>query len=210
MYSLENNISDKSLDSIKSNLWVEDPNCLKWLDAKEPLSVIYVNFGSVSVMTPQQLVEFCWGLAKRNYSFLWIIRPDLTSNRGLLASLCPQEQVLNHPSIGGVLTQSGWNSTIESISSGVPMICWPFFVDQQPNCWWSCNKWMIAMEIENDVKSDKVSKLVIELMSGEKGNGMRKNAIDFKNKAKGACTFPSGSSMVNLDKLIHLLQTSPK
>ncbi|KAJ0790592.1 putative 7-deoxyloganetin glucosyltransferase [Helianthus annuus] len=113
---LENNISDKSLDSIKSNLWVEDPNCLKWLDAKEPLSVIYVNFGSVAVMTPQQLVEFCWGLAKRNYSFLWIIRPDLvigdsavlppeflaeTSNRGLLASWCPQEQGLNHPSIGG-------------------------------------------------------------------------------------------------------------
>ncbi|KAJ0790591.1 putative 7-deoxyloganetin glucosyltransferase [Helianthus annuus] len=85
------------------------------------------------------------------------------------------------------------------------MICWPFFADQQPNCWWSCNKWMIAMEIKNDVKSDEVSKLVIELMSGEKGNEMRKNAIDFKNKAKEACTFPSGSSMVNLDKLIHLL-----
>ncbi|KAJ0571721.1 putative 7-deoxyloganetin glucosyltransferase [Helianthus annuus] len=222
---LENNISDKSLDYIKSNLWVEDPNCLKWLDAKEPLSVIYVNFGSVVVMTPQQLVEFCWGLAKSNYSFLWIIRPDLvigdsavlppeflaeTSNRGLLASWCPQEQVLNHPSIGGFLTHSGWNSTIESISSGVPMICWPFFADQQPNCWWSCNKWMIAMEIDNDVKSDEVSKLVIELMSGERGNEMRKNAIAWKNKAKEACTFPSGSSVVNLDKLIHLLQSSPK
>ncbi|KAJ0571714.1 putative 7-deoxyloganetin glucosyltransferase [Helianthus annuus] len=117
---LENNISDKSLDSIKSNLWVEDPNCLKWLNAKEPLSVIYVNFGSVVVMTPQQLF-----LAK-------------TSSRGLLASWCPQEQVLNHPSIGGFLMHSGWNSTIESITSGVPMICWPFFADQQPNCWWSC------------------------------------------------------------------------
>ncbi|KAF5807630.1 putative 7-deoxyloganetin glucosyltransferase [Helianthus annuus] len=222
---LENNISDKSLDSIKSNMWVEDPSCLKWLDAKEPLSVIYVNFGSVAVMTPQQLVEFCWGLAKSNNSFLWIIRPDLvigdsavlppeflaeTSNRGLLASWCPQEQVLNHPSIGGFLTHSGWNSTIESISSGVPMICWPFFADQQPNCWWSCNKWMIAMEIDNNVKSDEVSKLVIELMSGERGNEMRKNAIAWKNKAKEACTFPSGSSVINLDKLIHLLQTSPK
>ncbi|XP_076925131.1 7-deoxyloganetin glucosyltransferase-like [Bidens hawaiensis] len=225
LHLLQSKIADKSLDSIKSNLWVEEPECLKWLDDKEPLSVIYVNFGSITVMTPQQLVEFCWGLAKSNYSFLWIIRPDLvigdsavlspefleqTSNRGMLASWCPQEQVLSHPSIGGFLTHSGWNSTIESISYGVPMICWPFFADQQPNCWWSCNKWKIAMEIDSDVKSDEVSKLVIELMNGEKGKEMRKNAIDLKNKAEEACTFPSGSSVVNLEKVIQLLQTSPK
>ncbi|KAI3820371.1 hypothetical protein L1987_07917 [Smallanthus sonchifolius] len=225
LHLLENNILDKSLDSIKSNLWKEEPKCLKWLDAKEQLSVIYVNFGSITVMTHEQLVEFCWGLAKSNHSFLWIIRPDLvigdsavlpqeflaeTSSRGLLASWCPQEQVLSHPSIGGFLTHSGWNSTIESISCGVPMICWPFFADQQPNCWWSCNKWRIAMEIDNNVKSDEVSKLVIELMSGERGNEMRKNAIDWKNKAQEACTFPSGSSVVNLEKLINLLRTSPK
>ncbi|GKB48086.1 7-deoxyloganetin glucosyltransferase-like protein [Tanacetum coccineum] len=225
LHLLENYVVDKSLVSIKSNLWVEDPKCLKWLDDKEPLSVIYVNFGSITVMTHQQLIEFCWGLAKSNLSFLWIIRPDLvigesailppeflteTSDRGLLASWCPQEQVLSHPSIGGFLTHSGWNSTIESISSGVPMICWPFFADQQPNCWWSCNKWKIAMEIDNDVKSDEVSKLVIELMNGEKGKEMRKNAIDWKNKAHDACSSPSGSSMANLEKLIHLLKTSTK
>ncbi|XP_076936545.1 7-deoxyloganetin glucosyltransferase-like [Bidens hawaiensis] len=225
LHLLQGKIADKSLDSIKSNLWVEEPKCLKWLDNKEPLSVIYVNFGSITVMTPQQLVEFCWGLAKSNYSFLWIIRPDLvigdsailppefleqTSNRGMLASWCPQEQVLSHPSKGGFLTHSGWNSTIESISYGVPMICWPFFTDQQPNCWWSCNEWKIAMEINNDVKSDEVSKLVIELMNEEKGKEMRKNAIDFKNKAEEACAYPSGSSVVNLEKVINLLQISSK
>ncbi|KAK9080763.1 hypothetical protein SSX86_000521 [Deinandra increscens subsp. villosa] len=225
LHLLENTIVDKSLESIKSNLWKEDPQCLKWLDGKEPNSVIYVNFGSITVMTHEQLVEFCWGLAKSNHSFLWIIRPDLvigdsavlpheflaeTSDRGMLAGWCSQEQVLSHPSIGGFLTHSGWNSTIESISSGVPMICWPFFADQQPNCWWSCNKWRIAMEIDNNVTSDEVSKLLIELMTGEKGKKMRKNAIDWKNKADEACKFPSGSSIVNLEKLIHLLQTSLK
>ncbi|KAK1406849.1 hypothetical protein QVD17_38457 [Tagetes erecta] len=226
LHLLENNIVvDKSLDSIKSNLWKEDPKCLKWLDTKKPSSVIYVNFGSITVMTHQQLVEFCWGLAKSNQSFLWIIRPDLvvgdsavvpqefvdeTSGRGLLAGWCSQEQVLNHPSIGGFLTHSGWNSTIESISSGVPMICWPFFADQQTNCWLSCNKWQIGMEIDNNVKSDDVSKLVVELMIGEKGNEMRKNAIDLKKKANEACKISNGSSMVNLEKMINLLQTSPK
>ena len=220
---LENKIVDKTLASLKSNLWKEDSECLSWLDTKAPSSVIYINFGSITVMTPQQLVEFGWGIAKSNYSFLWIIRPDLvigessvlpaelikeTNDRGLLASWCPQEQVLKHPSIGGFLTHSGWNSTIESISSGVPMISWPFFGDQQPNCWVCCNKWGVAMEIDNDVKSDEVQKLVVELMNGEKGNEMRKNVADLKKKAEEACTSPLGSSMVNLEKIIHLMNAS--
>nr|XP_043607178.1 7-deoxyloganetin glucosyltransferase-like [Erigeron canadensis] len=222
---VENYIVDKSLDSIKLNLWKEEPECLNWLNAKESLSVIYVNFGSITVMTPQQLIEFSWGLAKSNHSFLWIVRSDLvisdsavlppeflieTKGRGFLASWCPQEEVLSHPSIGGFLTHSGWNSTIESISNGVPMICWPFFADQQPNCWWSCNKWGIAMEIDNKVKRDEVLKLVIELMDGEKGKDLRMHAISWKNKAQQSCVFPLGSSMVNLEKFIHFLKTSPK
>ncbi|KAJ9565123.1 hypothetical protein OSB04_001089 [Centaurea solstitialis] len=222
---LENEFGDKSLASIKSSLWKEESECLKWLDSKPPLSVIYVNFGSITVMTRQQLIEFCWGLAKSHCSFLWIIRPDLvidgsaalppeflaeTRDRGMLASWCLQEEVLSHPSTGGFLTHCGWNSAIESISNGVPMICWPFFADQQPNCWCSCNKWSIAIEIDNDVMSDEVAKLVIELMNGEKGKKMRKNVIDLKNKAKKSCASPSGSSMVNLEKVIHLLKTPLK
>ena len=99
-------------------------------------------------MTNEQLVEFAWGLANSKQDFLWIIRPDLvkgvsavlpeefleeTRERGKLASWCPQEKVLGHSAVGGFLTHCGWNSTIESISSGVPMICWPFFADQQTN-----------------------------------------------------------------------------
>ncbi|KAK1406853.1 hypothetical protein QVD17_38461 [Tagetes erecta] len=223
LHLLENKIVDKSLALFKCNLWKEDIECVKWLDLREPSSVIYVNFGSITVMTSQQLVEFGWGLAKSSYSFLWIIRPDLVigesavlppelldeiRGRGLLANWCPQEQVLNHSSIGGFLTHSGWNSTLESISCGVPMICWPFFGDQQPNCWMCCNKWGVSMEIDNNVTSDEVRKLVIELMKGEKGNLMRKKVVEWKNKAKEACTFPYGSSVANMKKIVHLMQTS--
>ncbi|KAK9080756.1 hypothetical protein SSX86_000514 [Deinandra increscens subsp. villosa] len=225
LHLLEDKIVDKTVASIKSNLWKEDSECVKWLDSKEPSSVVYVNFGSITVMTSQQLVEFGWGLAKSGYSFLWVIRPDLVtgesvvlppellneiSDRGLLVGWCRQEQVLNHTSIGGFLTHCGWNSTIESISSGVPMICWPFFGDQQPNCWMCCNKWGISMEIDNNVKSDEVQKLVVELMEGEKGSLMRKKVVELKNKAEEACVFPYGSSMTNLEKIVHLMKTSSK
>ncbi|KAJ9564997.1 hypothetical protein OSB04_000963 [Centaurea solstitialis] len=190
---LEKEIVHKSLASIKSNLWKEEIECLKWLDSKEPLSVIYVNFdlviGDSAILPPEFLAE--------------------TNNRGLLASWCPQEQVLNHQSIGGFLTHSGWNSTIESISSGVPMICWPFYSDQQPNCWMSCNKWGVAMDIDVNVKSDEVAETVIELMNGERGKETRKNAIKWKIKAEEACALPYGSSMVNMEKLIRMLQASP-
>ncbi|KAJ6372040.1 hypothetical protein OIU77_002378 [Salix suchowensis] len=65
------------LPSIGSSLWKEENECLQWLDSKDPNSVIYVNFGSITVMNTEQLVEFSWGLASSKKPFLWIIRPDL-------------------------------------------------------------------------------------------------------------------------------------
>ncbi|XP_022738554.1 7-deoxyloganetin glucosyltransferase-like [Durio zibethinus] len=215
---LHREVHDNDLKQLGSNLWKEEPQCLPWLDSKEPNSVVYVNFGSITVMTPDQLNEFAWGLANSNQTFLWVIRPDLvggdsailppefvteTKERGLLASWCPQEQVLSHPSVGGFLTHNGWNSTIESISSGVPMICWPFFAEQQTNCRFSCTKWGIGVEINSDVKRDEVEGLVRELMEGEKGKAMKQKALEWKRMAEEATTTPNGSSCKNLDQLIN-------
>ncbi|KAK2972529.1 hypothetical protein RJ640_006595 [Escallonia rubra] len=203
---------DSHLKSIGSNLWKEDSECLQWLDTKEPNSVVYVNFGSITVMTPDQLVEFSWGLANSNQTFLWIIRPDLvtgdsavlppefrsaTKERGLIASWCPQEQVLRHPSIGGFFTHNGWNSTLESICRGVPMICWPFFAEQQTNCWYCCTQWGIGLEIDNDAKRDEVESLVTKLMVGENGKEMKKKAMDWKRSAEEAPSFVNLENMIN-------------
>ncbi|KAL3651625.1 hypothetical protein CASFOL_004627 [Castilleja foliolosa] len=211
-----NHIRDNRLDSITSSLWKEDSNCIEWLDEKEPKSVVYVNFGSITVVTAQQLTEFAWGLANSKKTFLWIIRPDIvagdsamlpteflaeTRDRGMMVEWCPQEQVLSHPSVGGFLTHSGWNSTLESVVGGVPVICWPFFAEQQTNCRFSCVEWEIGMEIDNDVKRDEVESLVREMMDGEKGKKMKEKALEWKRKAKEAAKI-GGSSYLNLDKLI--------
>ncbi|KAL9249730.1 7-deoxyloganetin glucosyltransferase-like protein [Drosera capensis] len=211
--------------TLGSNLWKEDPTCLEWLDSRGQGSVVYVNFGSITVMTTDQLVEFAWGLANSQHYFLWIIRPDLvtsdysttlptdflelTKERGLLAPWCDQESVLRHPAVGGFLSHAGWNSMLESMSCGIPMICWPFFADQQTNTWFSCEKWGIAMEIDSEVTRHKVEKQVRELMEGEKGKDMRKKAKEWKRLAHEAIAPPAGSSYSNFENLIQSLLLVP-
>lgn len=218
LHLLLNQVSDDNLKMVGSNLWKEDPGCLKWLDTKESNSVVYVNFGSITVMTPKQLTEFAWGLANSNQAFLWIIRPDLVTgdsavlpndflfrikDRGLLANWCHQEQVLSHPAIGGFLTHSGWNSTLESISNGIPIVCWPFFAEQPTNCRYSCTEWGIGMEIDSNVKRDVVENLVRELMDGEKGKEMKQQALKWKKKAEEAASASTGSSYLNFEEMVN-------
>ncbi|KAJ4781462.1 Glycosyltransferase [Rhynchospora pubera] len=203
--------------SLSLNLWKEQPDCLEWLEGKKLLSVVYVNFGSLTTVTNEQLTEFAWGLANSEYAFMWIIRPDLvrgdsaklpaefleaTKDRGLIASWCKQETVLRHPAIGVFLTHSGWNSTLESVCGAVPMLSWPFFADQQTNCRYVCTEWGMGMEIDNDVKRKEVESLIREMMDGEKGKDVKRTVVEWKEKAIQA-TQPGGSSFVNLKRLIN-------
>jgi hypothetical protein len=160
---------------------------------------IYVKFDSIIVMTKPQLIEFGWGLADSKHSFLWIIRLDLvvgessilppefmveTEERGLIAGWCSQDEVLNHPSIGGFLTHCRWNSITESLCAGVPMLCWPFFGDQQMNCKYTCKEWDIGMEINNGANREEMGKLVRELMEGgDMGKQMKKKVMPHDNSS---------------------------
>ncbi|XP_020582382.1 7-deoxyloganetin glucosyltransferase-like [Phalaenopsis equestris] len=211
-------ISSKSpLADITASLWNEDNRCLLWLDSKPPESVVYVNFGSITVMTNEQLIEFAWGLANSRYNFLWVIRPDLVKGesavlppefmeeikeRGLMTSWCVQEELLTHPAVGVFLTHSGWNSTLESLCGGVPMICWPFFAEQQTNCKYACTDWGVGMEIDNNVKRNEVKELIREMMAGGKGKKMREKAVEWKESAANAIG-PNGRSAINLYKVVN-------
>ncbi|KAL4561591.1 hypothetical protein LXL04_033761 [Taraxacum kok-saghyz] len=205
----------KKSDTKSYSLWKEDDECLKWLEPKEPNSVIYVNFGSLISVSLEQLVEFGWGLVNSNHYFLWIIRPDLVvgesaamptelkeliNERGFLASWCPQEKVLNHCSVGGFLTHCGWGSVIESLSAGVPMLCWPYLWDQPTNCRQICKEWEVGLEIEGNVNRDEVKRVIRELIGGEKGKEMRSKAMEWKKKIEIA-TGNKGSSSSSVEQL---------
>ncbi|KAL5209239.1 hypothetical protein ABZP36_004862 [Zizania latifolia] len=205
------------LDALGSNLWKENASCLGWLDGREPRSVVFVNYGSITVMTNEELVEFAWGLANSGHDFLWVIRPDLVNGdaavlppefiesikgRGLLATWCPQEAVLRHEAVGVFLTHSGWNSTMESFCGGVPMLCWPFFADQQTNCRYSCAEWGVAMEIGHDVQREVVEAKIRDAMGGgDKGREMRLRAEEWRDTGLRA-TRPGGRSHTNLEALV--------
>ncbi|KAJ1394356.1 UDP-glycosyltransferase family, conserved site [Sesbania bispinosa] len=219
LHMLGRNFPEKERGFISSgsSLWKSDSKCLKWLDRWEPCSVIYVNYGSITTMTKHHLKEFAWGLANSKLPFLWIMRPDVVmgaesitlsqefldevKDRSYITSWCFQDQVLTHPSIGVFLTHCGWNSTIEGISSGVPMICWPFFAEQQTNCRYVCTTWGIGTEINHDVKREEITMLVEEMIKGEKGKEMRQKCLEWQKKVINATDF-GGSSYNNFHKLI--------
>jgi len=141
-------------DSTGLSLWKQDAECLAWLDAQErQRSVVYVNFGSHTVLTPEQLVEFAWGGGGPG-----VLPPDFTAaaaGRCHVTAWCPQEQVLRHPAVGCFLTHSGWNSTCEGVAAGVPMVCWPGFSDQYTNCKYACEGWGVGVRLDAEVRRDR-------------------------------------------------------
>ncbi|CAL1400165.1 unnamed protein product [Linum trigynum] len=202
--------------TISSNLWKEDLKCMEWLDQREPRSVVYVNYGSITVMSDEHLKEFAWGLAESKRPFLWIVRPDILrgesailppefleeiENRGCLASWCIQQEVLSHPSVGVFLTHCGWNSMIESVSVGIPVMCWPFFAEQQTNCRYACSEWGIGLELSADVKRKEVADVIEEMMSGETGKVMKIKAMKWQKQAK-ECVGVEGLSFSNFGRFV--------
>uniref|UniRef100_A0ACD5UL48 Uncharacterized protein n=1 Tax=Avena sativa TaxID=4498 RepID=A0ACD5UL48_AVESA len=215
------------LPSLTSSLWKEDDRCVAWLDA-QPVdgSVVYVNFGSITVVTRDQMVEFARGLAAAGSPFLWVVRPDMVrdgegetlpvpegfaeevAGRGLMVGWCDQEAVLGHRATGGFLSHCGWNSTVESLRAGVPMLCWPFFSEQVTNCRYACEEWGVGVEMAREAGRGEVEAAVRELMGdGEKAAAMRRKAAEWKEKAARAVA-AGGSSQLDLERFVEIARAS--
>ncbi|KAM1198322.1 hypothetical protein ACFX2J_009698 [Malus domestica] len=215
---LKSRVGD-DLSSSVSSLRHEDRRCMAWLDSQQSGSVIFVSFGSLAKLSRVQLLEFWHGLINSGKPFLWVVRSDMlwsgqeehatpveledgTKERGYIAEWVPQEEVLAHKAVGGFWTHSGWNSTIEGIWAGVPMLCWPQLADQQVNSRWVGEGWKIGLDMKDTCDRSTVEKMLRGLMEeGDQREQIFKSVDNFAKLARHAVS-EDGSSYKNLEKLI--------
>ncbi|KAA8520986.1 hypothetical protein F0562_011659 [Nyssa sinensis] len=190
--------------------------CMKWLNTKPTGSVVYVSFGSVASLNAEQMVEMAEALRQNNNSFLWVVKPteecklpsnfvEETSEKGLVVTWCPQLEVLAHHAVGCFITHCGWNSTVEAISFGVPLLAMPQFLDQITNAYFVEKFWEVGIKPEADEKGlatrNEIDRRIREIMHGERGHLIKKNSIRWKALAKEAVC-EGGSSDKYIDEII--------
>ncbi|KAF5464445.1 hypothetical protein F2P56_014519 [Juglans regia] len=221
------------LVNMGSSVNVEGCECLQWLDEQPHGSVLFVSFGSGGTLSYHQITELALGLERSEQRFLWVVRSpndedssatffsaqsqknpldflpkgfvERTKGRGLLIpSWAPQAQVLSHGSTGGFLTHCGWNSILESVVNGIPLIAWPLYAEQKMNAVMLTKDIKVALRPKHNengiVVREEIARIAKALMEGEEGKGVRSRMKDLKGAASKALS-EDGSSTKALSEL---------
>ncbi|KAL3815117.1 hypothetical protein ACJIZ3_016385 [Penstemon smallii] len=207
---------------------------LNWLKNQPISSVLYVSFGSGGTLSHKQIIELALGLEMSEQRFLWVLRCpndqsssatyfkikdssdplayylpegflERTTGRGLVVPLwAPQAQILAHESTGAFLTHCGWNSILESVVNGVPLIAWPLYAEQRTNAVMLHEHVKVALrpKVGEDglVGRVEIANVVKSLMEGEEGKGIRNRMRVLKDSAAKVLG-EDGSSTRTLDEL---------
>nr|AFJ52961.1 UDP-glycosyltransferase 1 [Linum usitatissimum] len=201
----------------------DEVDYMDWLDTKEPGSVVYVSFGSLATLSHKQTQEIAAAMKMiDNHPFLWVVRQseqdklpeyfaDETSGKGMVVTWCNQLEVLAHKSTGCFVTHCGWNSTMEALCLGVPMVGVPQMADQMTNAKFISDVWEVGVRAKRDeeekiVTGAEVWWCISELMEGERGKGIMGNVEKWKNLARAAVA-PGGSSDRNIDEFVAQLKS---
>ncbi|KAK7395588.1 hypothetical protein VNO78_16151 [Psophocarpus tetragonolobus] len=205
--------------------------CLTWLDKQEPKSVLYVSFGSGGTISQDQLNELAFGLELSGQKFLWVVRApsnlasaayfgaeskdpleflpqgflERTKKQGLVVpSWAPQIQVLGHSATGGFLSHCGWNSVLECVVQGVPVIAWPLFAEQSLNAAFLTDDLKVALRPTFSqsglAEREEIAKVVRGLMDDKEGIEIRKRMELLKIAAANAIK-EDGSSTKTLSEV---------
>ncbi|XP_047172362.1 UDP-glucose flavonoid 3-O-glucosyltransferase 7-like [Vigna umbellata] len=216
---------------------VSEEECVSWLNSKQAKSVVYVCFGSMCRFPDRQLFEMACGLEEAAHNFVWVVPEkkgkedeseeektkwlpkgfeERNAEKGLIIrGWAPQLVILAHNAVGAFLTHCGWNSTLEAVTVGVPMLTWPVLGDQFYNERLVTEVRGVAVEVgatewretgygerEKLVTRDCIEKAVRRLMDGgDEADQIRRRAQEFSDKAKQALQ-DGGSSYNNLTALI--------
>ncbi|KAL2339128.1 hypothetical protein Fmac_013574 [Flemingia macrophylla] len=208
-------------------------HCLTWLDSKPLHSVVYVCFGSLCHFPDNQLYEIACGIEASGHDFIWVVPekkgkeketqwlPNAFEERNekkgmIIKGWVPQLLILNHRAVGAFVTHCGWNSTVEAVSAGIPMVTWPVHGEQFYNEKLISEVRGLGVEVgatewstigfgerHKLVSRDAVENAVRRLMDGgDEAREIRRRAHEFGEKAREAVE-EGGSSHNNLTALIH-------
>lgn len=197
--------------TVSKSLWSES-DCSEWLSTKPRGSVIYISFGSFLQASKQVFEEIAHGLILSQVNFIWVVREDDAlsgelreeiKDRGMIVPWCDQIRVLSNPAVGGFLTHCGWNSVLESIWCGVPMICYPLDYDQPVNRKLVVDDWKIGVNLCEGASVDRkgVSEKIKMFMNGEVSERLRHEAKKVNTKVQNALE-SEGSSEANFDRFV--------
>ncbi|KAJ1688906.1 hypothetical protein LUZ63_013061 [Rhynchospora breviuscula] len=189
---------------------VDEKAYINWLDTKPENSVVYVSFGSIATMSKKQIEEIQCGLKESGRPYLLVLRKNNREagveleegENSTVLEWCNQAQVLSHPSIGCFLTHCGWNSTLESLTCGVPMVTMQQWADQDTNA-------RMVVECSAGVRGEVNKEGILEaemlrnclekvMGNGERGLEIRKCCKMWKEKAREGIR-DGGSSHCNLN-----------
>ncbi|KAK0570798.1 hypothetical protein LWI29_006683 [Acer saccharum] len=198
-------------------------NYLDWLDdhITKPASVIYISFGTQAHLSGADLDEIGFGLEMSGHEILWVIKSktwcpkdgleERVKGKGLMVrGWVEQRRVLAHPAVGGFLSHCGWNSVLESLSMGVPLLAFPMNAEQPLNAKQEVNELKGGLRVEmggpsgwgkQSIQRHSISNGVRELM-GENGKKVRIKAEELGRAARqavkeGRTSYNSMTELIN-------------
>ncbi|XP_044507738.1 anthocyanidin 3-O-glucosyltransferase 2-like [Mangifera indica] len=212
----------------------ERDGIMKWLDDQPDSSVVFLCFGSQGSFREEQIKEVAVALEQSGVRFLWSLRKpppkdkperprdyssdhlqeifpigflERTKGIGFVCGWAPQKEVLAHSSIGGFVSHCGWNSILESLWFGVPIVTWPMYAEQQVNAFQMVKDLGLAVELRLDYKimngevvaADEIARAIKCVM--ESDNVVRKKVKEESEKSQLAVT-EGGSSFAAFGRFI--------
>ncbi|KAK2665025.1 hypothetical protein Ddye_003599 [Dipteronia dyeriana] len=180
-------------------------------------------------------MEIAMGIEALGQDFIWVVRKDKKDEDGnedwlpegfekrmegkglIIRGWAPQVLILEHESIGGMVTHCGWNSTLEGVTAGVPMVTWPMFADQFYNeklvtqvlktgVGVGVQEMLMNKHMGVSVKREAIEKALKEMMVGDGAEEMKKRAKGLGLMARRAVE-EGGSSCSGLNALIEQLSS---
>ncbi|CAM0873231.1 unnamed protein product [Alopecurus aequalis] len=205
--------------------------CMDWLDAQPPASVLYVSFGTTCSFRGEQIAEMAAALKACKQRFIWVLRDadraDIfaesdesrhdtlssefrteTKGAGLvITGWAPQLEILAHGATAAFMSHCGWNSTLESLSHGKPILAWPMHSDQPWDAELLCKYLRVALLVRpyekhaEVVPADTIREVIHEVMLSQNGIEMRQRAKVLGEAVRASVT-EGGSSSQDMDQFV--------